>query len=1215
MKKTWLVAAALTAVAFAAAGMPAVANAVEAPSVGVIVSFENTRTAPAAAKLISAVDGTGARPLVPDQGVYVFSSPYYLSDSEYAIDLMMQSDAVTIAEPNYLRHTMTYAAPTDPGYADTSTYATYYSKSWALRSINADKAWQLGQGDTYPLRGTVNDVKIGCIDTGAYLSHPDLNTGNVIAGYDYLDSFTFDSSGTLLLNTDTDVTPVSTSADQYAAHGSATAALMGGAINGIGTAGDAWNPTVYVYKVEGMYTGATFTDAYGNTWTNGKAYILASQVIAAIYGAADDGCRVVNISLGGYGYSPAEQNSVNYAWNKGAVIVAAAGNDGVSYPSYPASYANVVSVAALGNSGGSPTRSSFSNYGVNIDLSAPGENVWTVSDQSGWGYWNGTSFSSPLTAGAMAYVWRAMPGLSNAQIVTLFEAMARPVGGQTGWTQTTGFGETDAGAAYNALILPPAGINVPSLTNQSNVPVSWTAAPSPGATYTVSLDGAPLTTTTTTGAVAPCADGTHTVQVVSSAPNRFESTATATFAVDTTPPSVSGFAYAAAAVTWSVTDVHPVTMQAAIDSTASPTVVSAYSVDVSGLSTGTHTLYVRAVDSAGNSSDWVAYGFTVNAPDAPVAASSTTTDALSSTATWSSVASATAYEFSSDGGATITTTTATSAEMPLVEGANEFQVRSVDVHDIRSVWATGTITDVGVTPGQPALTCPATSDSYRVALSWTAGADALRYAYRVDSGAVTTSTGLSADLVLTSQGAHTVWVRSENNLRASEWTTATVAYTVPAPVVASTTVTDALAGTASWSAVGLADHYEFSADNSATVSSTTGTSLTLPLAEGDNDFEVRTVLDNGDRSAWSAAVITNVAVVPETPAPSCPATCAANHVTVSWPAAADALHYEYHVDSAAVASTTALSVDVALGAQGEHTIYVRSRNNLRASAWATATVVYGIAPTTLSAPGHVWVPQVRVSWTAMPDATGYEYQLNGNTASATTETSAALSGLVIGANTVWVRVIQGADKGDWTPATVTYATPTLGLSSSPGAVAYRSGVSLYVSANFPSRVATIQTSPDGVNWSDSAAATIGADGVASLGFVSSRSCYLRAVVASDELLPVMASNLTHVDVRPIVGGLKAPSRVGRGHRFGAYGYITPAAARGGKVTLVLYRKVGSRWVRVSTVTCKVTSAGASIKYAASIRLTRTGYWKLVPRYQRTAAYADATGPAKIIRVR
>src|SRR5690606_3764247 len=106
---------------------------------------------------------------------------------------------------------------------------------------------------------------------------------------------------------------------------------------------------------------------------NGASYNAVTNGYDGIYYAALNGADVINCSWGGYGYSTTGQNVVNWAWNQGSIVVAAAGNDNYDMDAgndhYPSNYNNVVCVAS---STSSDTKSGFSNYGSDVDVTAPG---------------------------------------------------------------------------------------------------------------------------------------------------------------------------------------------------------------------------------------------------------------------------------------------------------------------------------------------------------------------------------------------------------------------------------------------------------------------------------------------------------------------------------------------------------------------------------------------------------------------------------------------------------------------------------------------------------------------------------------------------------------------------------------------------------------------------------------------------------------------------
>src|SRR6266487_312963 len=128
--------------------------------------------------------------------------------------------------------------------------------------------------------------------------------------------------------------------------------------------------------------------------------------------AVDHGARVINVSIGGSSSSSTQQNAADYAWSKGAIIFASAMNNSTSTPYYPAACSNVVAVSATDSSDNLAT---FSNFGSWIDIAAPGTSIYTTTNGGGYGTWNGTSFSSPLSAGLAALILSVNPVLTNQQ--------------------------------------------------------------------------------------------------------------------------------------------------------------------------------------------------------------------------------------------------------------------------------------------------------------------------------------------------------------------------------------------------------------------------------------------------------------------------------------------------------------------------------------------------------------------------------------------------------------------------------------------------------------------------------------------------------------------------------------------------------------------------------------------------------------------------------
>lgn len=274
-----------------------------------------------------------------------------------------------------------------------------FSSQWHLATIQAPAAWDLQTGS--------EQLQVAVIDTGVNAAHPD--AGRVAGGYDFV-------------NGDADATDDN-------GHGTAVAGCISPVTNNaLGIAGLSWNSVVLPVKV---------LDASGS----GSYSAIANGIIYA----ADWGARILNLSLGGTSNSTTLQNAVNYAWNKGCVIVAAAGNNGNSTAFYPAACNNVVAVSATRSN---DTRPTWSNYGSYVDLSAPGENIWTLDNGTGYRYISGTSFSSPIVAGVLALMASTGPR-SNAELVELLLTNVDDIG-TAGYDTYYGYGRVNAFRAVQA---------------------------------------------------------------------------------------------------------------------------------------------------------------------------------------------------------------------------------------------------------------------------------------------------------------------------------------------------------------------------------------------------------------------------------------------------------------------------------------------------------------------------------------------------------------------------------------------------------------------------------------------------------------------------------------------------------------------------------------------------------------------------------------------
>ncbi|MBL7200065.1 MAG: S8 family serine peptidase [Anaerolineae bacterium] len=310
---------------------------------------------------------------------------------------------------------------------------TYWPSQWALAKINAPDAWDLTTGRV--------EVVIAVLDTGMELSHPDLSgqvwvnpgetPGNGID--DDANGKVDDLHGWQFL----EIGESSNVSDDYG-HGTHVSGIIAAAgNNGTGVAGMAWGSRLMVVKV---------LDNEGN----GRY----SDVAAGLVYAADNGAQVINVSLGGDEDLPVLRDAVDYARARGALIVAAAGNYcRGQYVLFPAAYGNTIAVAASDRD----DRLAYSSCrGPEVDLTAPGESVYSTCLGGGYCSSSGTSMAAPHVSGLAALIWSHHPEYAPGQVrhtmwVTA-EALQEPY---------TGWGRIDAG---RALSLELYVLHFPSIT-------------------------------------------------------------------------------------------------------------------------------------------------------------------------------------------------------------------------------------------------------------------------------------------------------------------------------------------------------------------------------------------------------------------------------------------------------------------------------------------------------------------------------------------------------------------------------------------------------------------------------------------------------------------------------------------------------------------------------------------------------------------------------
>ncbi|GGV67901.1 type VII secretion-associated serine protease [Streptomyces thermoviolaceus subsp. thermoviolaceus] len=304
--------------------------------------------------------------------------------------------------------------PSTPAHAD-----GIRAKQWALDVLHTQEAWRTTRGE---------GVTVAVLDTGVDADHPDL-AGNVLPGKDLVGFGARRGDGT------------------WARHGTAMAGIIAGHGHGDDNADGVMGlaPQAKILPVRVILEDDDPARARART-TRGGA------LAEGIRWAADHGADVINLSLGDDSAAAhpdaGEDEAVQYALRKGAVVVASAGNGGEKgdHVSYPAAYPGVIAVTAVDRYG---TRASFSTRSWYASVCAPGVDI-VIADPDrkyyeGWG----TSAASAFVSGAVALVKAAHPGLTPAQIKKLLQDTARdaPAGGRD---DSRGYGLIDPAAALRA---------------------------------------------------------------------------------------------------------------------------------------------------------------------------------------------------------------------------------------------------------------------------------------------------------------------------------------------------------------------------------------------------------------------------------------------------------------------------------------------------------------------------------------------------------------------------------------------------------------------------------------------------------------------------------------------------------------------------------------------------------------------------------------------
>lgn len=295
-------------------------------------------------------------------------------DTLAIVDALRARDDVISADPNYYRYA--YAIPSDNSYP----------LQWHYPLINLPQAWDIETGDSA--------VTVAVIDTGVLTNHPDLQGRLSSDGYDFISQIAIANDGNGI---DPDPSDPGDGGGivQNSFHGTHVSGTIGARSNdgdSPSVAGVTWQGMVMPLRVLGVGGGTNYDIMQA------VAYAAGLENDAPGAPGQDQGSArvdVINLSLGGGGFSQSAQDGYTAARNRGVIIVAAAGNDGTSNISYPAGYTGVVSVSAVTLN---KTLAPYSQFGSTIDIAAPGGDL--SQDMNGDGYGDGVASTSGSGSGA-----------------------------------------------------------------------------------------------------------------------------------------------------------------------------------------------------------------------------------------------------------------------------------------------------------------------------------------------------------------------------------------------------------------------------------------------------------------------------------------------------------------------------------------------------------------------------------------------------------------------------------------------------------------------------------------------------------------------------------------------------------------------------------------------------------------------------------------------
>jgi serine protease len=377
---------------------------------------------------------------------------------------------VIYAEPNYIAYAL--MIPNDP----------YYKYQWHLDNpvyggIQMEKAWDISTGANSVV--AIVDTGIAYENYGKYCQAPDLAQTCFVSGYDFVNNDNHPNDD-----------------NRHGTHVAGTVAQSTN--NNLGVAGVAFNTCLMPVKVLDSRGSGTY-----------------ANVADGIRYAADNGAKVISLSLGGSSDSQTLKDAVAYAYNKGVTVIAACGNDNKPICLYPAAYDEYV--IAVGATQYDEKKAPYSNYGPSLDLVAPGGNNNLDQNRDGYAdgvlqqtfkdslsicnfayyFFQGTSMATPHVSGVAALLIANGNANTPDQIREALQSTAEDKG-TSGRDDIYGWGLVDAYAAVN-YVPTTTTTTVPTTTTTTILTTTTTTIPTTTTTTTTTTS-----TTTTTVPTTKC---------------------------------------------------------------------------------------------------------------------------------------------------------------------------------------------------------------------------------------------------------------------------------------------------------------------------------------------------------------------------------------------------------------------------------------------------------------------------------------------------------------------------------------------------------------------------------------------------------------------------------------------------------------------------------------------------------------------------------------